>query len=167
MDKIVKNIKRSNLILLIFIVLLCIVITVQTVSIIYLNSNDNLKIKSNDEIVINADYIVETPVVDLVYHTEAVDIIKVKTDDKEHNNVTFLANVGDLKDIELFTFYFNEHDKGDVIGIIKDKNNKQVQVSVFKNKFDSSVKLNTSDISRLLSTQEILMDTIISNMEFE
>ena len=93
--------------------------------------------------------------------------MKVKINQDEPYDVTFLANVGEFKDIELFTFYFGEDTKGDIIGVIKDKNGEKINVSIEQKAFDSSMGLNKADISRLLSTQEDLIDTIISNMEFE
>ena len=158
---------KKKLILSVFIILLAVIIVQTFIIINIVSSNRNQELKSNGEIVINADSIIETPYVDIVYHTEAVDSLKVKVDSDGQNSVTFLASVEDVKDIDLFTFYFDDTTNGDVIGVVKNKDQKKVEVSVVKNEFDESIGLNASDISRLLSTQETLLDTIISNMEFE
>ena len=160
--------KKHNKLFFTFIVLLCFVLIAQIVIIVKMMCiNDDSDSKSQNEIVISADAVVETPMIDMVYHTEAVDGLKVKINQDEPYDVTFLANVGEFKDIELFTFYFGEDTKGDIIGVIKDKNGEKINVSIEQKAFDSSMGLNKADISRLLSTQEDLIDTIISNMEFE
>lgn len=47
-----------------------------------------------------------------MYHTEAVDSLEVKVGSDEKKCVTFSAIIGDVKEIELFSFYFDNDNNG-------------------------------------------------------
>lgn len=115
-----------------------------------------------NEVVINA---IETPLVDFVYGFEMVDGLKVRYNSEEPYDVTFLADLGDIKNIEILKFYFDSDNKGTTIGIINDKNGQQVKVSVEQVKFDDSLGLDSNELTRLFSVQEELLDVIVSNFE--
>lgn len=163
--------KKSNILLILFIVLLSVVLIFQIILLAVKIADSKKDVSENNinnsetsqEMVIN---VVETSIVDLVYNMEAVDSLKVRVNSEAPYDVTFLADVGEMKSVELFTFYFND-DNGNKIGIINGKNGEPVTVSLKKNTFDSLSGMDELSISRLADTQESLIDTIISCMEFE
>lgn len=119
-------------------------------------------VQSEKEIVINS---IKTPLVDFVYGFESVDGLKVRYNSEEPYEVTFFADLGDVKNIEILKFYFDSDNNGTTIGIINDKNGHQVKVSVDQAKFDDSLGLGSDELTRLFSVQEELLDVIVSNFE--
>ena len=174
-----KQIKLLN----VLVVLLCVVVAVELGVILKTNkfvSNDTKEeVQSTQEVVEDASLdnitesksyevtlnTIETSKINLVYDTEAVEMLKARVD--QNDAVTLLADIGEVKDIELFTIYFDDDSRGNAVGIAKDKNGTETKVSVEKNSFLTLDALNSSDISRLTSVQEDLLDMIFSNMVFE
>lgn len=175
--------EKQNKMLKVLVVLLCVVVAVELGVILKTNkfvSNDTKEeVQSTQEVVEDASLdnitesksyevtlnTIETSKINLVYDTEAVEMLKARVD--QNDAVTLLADIGEVKDIELFTIYFDDDSRGNAVGIAKDKNGTETKVSVEKNSFLTLDALNSSDISRLTSVQEDLLDMIFSNMVFE
>ena len=151
--------KKKNRLLKIYIGLLVAVLVLEVILVFKFYKSSNT---IENEIVINS---IKTPMVDFVYGFEAVDTLKVNINNEKPYDVTFLADIGDIKNIEILKFYFGEGDKGTSIGIINDNNGKKVKVSVEQIKFDNSLGLDSDEEARLSYVQDELLDITISNFD--
>lgn len=167
-----SRVEKNNNLIKACIILLIIVVVMETIFVIKTLKKDesnNMMEKelvvsdlAEKEVTINA---VKTPLVDFVYGFEAVDGLKVSYNSEEPYEVTFLADLGDVKNIEILKFYFDDDSRGIPIGIINDRNGQRVKVSVTQVKFDDSFGLDSTELTRVFSVQEELLDTIVSNFE--
>lgn len=121
------------------------------------------KAETAKEIVLNK---IETPIVDLSYNQEAVDNVKVKYTEEKPYKITFQADIGKNKDIELFSLYFDS-DRGIFLGKIKDKESKMVKVSLEKNVFSTILGVSEEEAEKLYATQENLIDNIMSGISLK
>ena len=95
-----------------------------------------------------------------------VDALKVKYTETKPYKITFLADLGDTKDIELFSLNF-DGDKGSAVGKIKDKNGDLVKVNLEKNIFSTALGISESEVEKLTSAQEDIIDNVMAGMPIE
>lgn len=108
---------------------------------------------------------IETPMVDFTYNSLAVNSLKAIVSDVAPYKVTILADLGEISDIELLSFYFDE-EYGTYLGKITNKQGNIVTISVEKNNFDNLENYSLLDLNRLVQTQENLLDEISSNLPY-
>lgn len=118
--------------------------------------------KQNNIIVLDC---IETPIIDLMYRSTAVNCLRAVVSDTEPYEVTILADLDKTTDIELLSFYFNR-EIGTNLGKIKDEDGNIVTVSFEKYGFEDRSVLSESDIERLKMTQEDLLDDIVANLPY-
>ena len=161
-----KNIrkrKKTNKWLMVCIILLIVVSVGEVLFIVNMLKNNQTGLnKDKDVLVINA---IETPIVDLVYGFEEVDCLKAIYSENRPHALTFVADMGDSKNIEFLKFYFDEDELGTKIANIKGKNGQQVKLSIEKIKIDDTKGLDSSERDELSSLREDLVETMISNFE--
>lgn len=168
-----KNRKKEH----VFIAIICVLAVIVIAQFVLILNNKEVETKkettkeasqdiskdTEKELVLNK---IEMPIADLTYNEEAVDNIKVKYTETKPYRITFLADIGGTKNIELFSLYF-DGDQGTYIGKIKDKKDNLVKVSLTKNIFSTALGISESEAERLTSTQEDLIDNVVASMTLE
>lgn len=163
MPKEKKQNKHSGKIWQIIACVFLIIIFVQCIIIFMYNSTGSLLEEKKDNIV-SLDNI-ETPIVDLIYHSSMVKCLKAIVSNTRPYEVTILADMDKATDIELLTFYFDEL-QGTYLGKIEDKKGNIVTVNVEKHNFNDWKNLSVSEIDRLVKTQGDLLDEIVANFPY-
>lgn len=154
------NHKKLNLILLVLVIIFAIVAITETFVIVSLKTSGD---SNSQNILVNT---VETPVTDLVFNLAFVDNLRAEVSKEAPYSVLLKADVGDCKDIELLTVYFDDSSKGTAVGTFKDKNGNLVNLSVEMHNLFSFTSLTEYEIENLVSLQIDIIDSIVSNIEF-
>lgn len=165
--KYAKQNDRKSKWLIVALAVACIVIGIQTVVIFGLMDRDvqaddqTASLSDTKEIALN---VIETPVVDLMYHTAQVDKLFARVENDELCNIGFFAVLENQSEVELFRIFFGGT-TGTKIGSIKDSNDKLVDVYIQNGTYDSA-DLTAAEINTLDRTRMDLIDNILSNMHF-
>lgn len=153
--KLISKVKRFKVLIIVMTIMLIIELGI----IILLSIDKKNEFSMANEFIVKLNTI-NTSQIDLIYDKFYTDSVEAHI---EENKVTFFANIGNYKDIELFSISFKTDEN--VIGTVCNKDGDIVKIGVEFSEYKEVLELDI--VNKLNKTRDGLLDNIIENLVFE